>query len=90
MKTELFNVVATNKITGEKRFLARNKIEEQAAAIAAMAGMRQNIIEEEFQIIPVEDFQFHCPKCNTQYDSSVPWWKEVCENCGYQYPIVEV
>jgi len=51
---KLFNVVATNIETGEKRFLAEGKTEKNAEAIVSMAVMRRGCDEEFFAAVPQE------------------------------------
>lgn len=50
---KLYNVVATNIKTGEKRMLAENKTEDNAEAIVSMAVMRRGVDEEFFKVEPV-------------------------------------
>lgn len=51
---KLFDVVAQNIKTGEQRFIARGKSEENADAIVMMAVMRRGVDEEFFAAIPAK------------------------------------
>ena len=49
---EMFDVIAVNIKTGEKRIIDRNKSEKNAEAIVSMAVMRRGVEEEFFKAIP--------------------------------------
>ncbi len=51
-ETELFDVVAVNIETGEKRIISSDKTELNAEAIVKMAVARRGVDEEFFKTVP--------------------------------------